>query len=40
VAPGHDPGDLAAQARLAGLIADWNAYAEETGVLIVNVATG
>jgi arylsulfatase A-like enzyme len=40
----RDPGetnDLAAAepARLAGLIADWNAYVEETGVLIVNVAT-
>ena len=40
----EDPGetrDLAAAepARLAGLIADWNTYVEETGVLIVNVAT-
>jgi len=39
-----DPGetnDLAQSepARLAGLIADWNRYVEETGVLIVNVAT-
>jgi len=39
-----DPGetnDLAAAepARLAGLIRDWDAYVEETGVLIVNVAT-
>jgi arylsulfatase len=39
-----DPGetrDLAAQEpqRLAGLIADWQAYVEETGVLIVEVAT-
>jgi arylsulfatase len=40
----RDPGetdDLSASEpeRLAGLIADWNAYVEETGVLIVNVAT-
>jgi arylsulfatase A-like enzyme len=40
----RDPGevdDLAAAepARLEGLIADWNAYVEETGVLIVNLAT-
>jgi len=25
--------------RLAGLIADWNTYVEETGVLLVEVAT-
>jgi arylsulfatase A-like enzyme len=39
-----DPGEIddlaaAAPARLAGLIADWEAYAAETGVLIVEVAT-
>jgi arylsulfatase len=40
----RDPGetnDLASAEpeRLAGLIADWNQYVEETGVLIVNVQT-
>ncbi|BCW88183.1 Arylsulfatase [Alphaproteobacteria bacterium SO-S41] len=40
----RDPGETDDRAaaepeRLAGLIADWNAYVEETGVLVVNVAT-
>ena len=39
-----DPGEThdlaeAEPERLAALVADWNAYAEETGVLIVNVHT-
>ncbi|HEY5008494.1 MAG TPA: arylsulfatase [Caulobacteraceae bacterium] len=39
-----DPGETddlaeAEPARLAGLVEDWNAYVEETGVLIVEVAT-
>ncbi len=39
-----DPGETddlaeAEPERLAGLIRDWNAYVEETGVLIVEVAT-
>ena len=39
-----DPGETADLAeaepeRLAGLIADWNTYVEETGVLLVEVAT-
>ncbi|MEI9992739.1 MAG: arylsulfatase [Rhizomicrobium sp.] len=40
----HDPGETADLAeaepeRLAGLVADWDRYVAETGVLIVNVAT-
>jgi arylsulfatase A-like enzyme len=40
----RDPGETddlagAEPARLAGLVEDWNAYVEETGVLIVEVAT-
>jgi arylsulfatase A-like enzyme len=40
----RDPGEVndlaeAEPDRLAGLIADWNAYVEETGVLIVELAT-
>ena len=39
-----DPGETndlaeAEPARLAGLVEDWNAYVEDTGVLIVEVAT-
>ncbi len=40
----RDPGEIvdlsaAEPERLAGLIADWNAYVEETGVVLVNLAT-
>ena len=40
----RDPGEIddlaeAEPDRLAGLLADWSAYVEATGVLIVNLAT-